>query len=108
MNKNLEKFSNDIKLMNAALTEHHQFDPSYLTTKDSSQDDKKGSTDHLDDEPFFLPYTGNGYLGLSMKSKLGIFVNFHKNLNLKLYFNPLVEIYSDRLNKIGIFKSTLI
>lgn len=100
MNKNLEKFSYDIKLMNAALTENHQLDPSYLTTKSNAQDDKDHLIDPLDYEHFFLPYTGNGYLGLSMKSKLGIFVNFHKNLNLQLYFNPLVDVYSDRLTKI--------
>ena len=101
MGKNLDKFAIDLKSMNSALTENHQFDTSYHKPTEKTTN-KEDSLDNLNDELFFLPYTGNGYLGLSFKSKLGIFINFHKNLNLQSYFNPLVEIYSDRLTKYGI------
>lgn len=94
MHKSLDKFSNDIKLMNAAVTDGDRF-ISYSNSKLQTNDES--TNEPLDDLPFFLPYTGNGYIGLSIKSDNGMFLNFHKSMNLKLFYNPLVQIYSDRL-----------
>ena len=98
MHKNLDKFSNDIKLMNAVVTDGDRFAQNTLI---NTEVEDKSLTEHLDDEPFFLPYTGNGYIGLSIKSKQGLYLNFHKSMYLNLFYNPLVEIYSDQLTNSG-------
>jgi len=50
-------------------------------------------------EKLFLPFVGNGYIGISLISKQGIFGSLHKSLNLPLKYNPLIQIYSENLKK---------
>ena len=50
-------------------------------------------------EKLFLPFTGNGYIGISLISKQGIFGSLQKSLNIQLKYNPLIQIYSENLKK---------
>ena len=50
-------------------------------------------------EKLFLPYVGNGYIGISLISKQGLFGSFQKSLSLQLNYNPLIQIYSETLKK---------
>jgi hypothetical protein len=54
-------------------------------------------------DKLYLPYTGNGYIGLAINSKLGLYASQEraKSLSLPLMYNPLVIIYSDNLEKKG-------
>lgn len=74
-----------------------------LLSIDESQSSQHG-------EKYFLPYTGNGYIGLSVLSKKGLFasmsVSGHQiasysssSLNLSLMYSPLAFIYADNLNR---------
>ena len=53
------------------------------------------------DQKLFLPFTGNGYIGLAANSKNGLFVNHMKSLSLPIIYNPLASIYLDNLEKKG-------
>ena len=114
MQKNLEKYSRDIKLMNTVLTDGHEFKLNYLEHinyppnsastpfVDQIQKQQILATEE-DGENFFLPYTGNGYIGLALQSTQGIYVNMQKSLSLNLRYNPLVQVYSDTLAKSGLY-----
>jgi len=52
-------------------------------------------------EKIFLPYVGNGFIGVSANSKLGLFANHMKSLSLPVMYNPLVSIYVDNLERKG-------
>ena len=52
-------------------------------------------------EKYFLPFSGNGYIGISASSKIGILASFQKYLSLPINYNPLVQIYSDTFLKKG-------
>lgn len=100
MKKSLTKYADDVKLMNAVVTESHDFKLNYLHHTPETGTTTTGELHNdEDDENFFLPYTGNGYIGLSVQSSQGIFVNFQKSLSLNLKYNPLVQVYSDTLTK---------
>lgn len=102
MKKSLTKYADDVKLMNAVVTESHDFKLNYLHHTPETGTTTTGELHNdEDDENFFLPYTGNGYIGLSVQSSQGIFVNFQKSLSLNLKYNPLVQVYSDTLTKMG-------
>lgn len=48
---------------------------------------------------FFLPYTGNGYIGVSITNQNtngeGLYANYHKTLSLPLMFSPLASLFTD-------------
>lgn len=96
MQKNLDKYSDAFKLMNAVATDDHAFKTNYLNSEFT---DPAISGDDTSDEHFFLPYTGNGYIGLAIQSKEGLFVNFHKSLSLNINYNPLAQVYIEALTK---------
>lgn len=50
-------------------------------------------------EKLYLPYTGNGYIGISANSKLGLFANQLKSLSLPLLYSPLSFIYTDNYSE---------
>jgi hypothetical protein len=54
-------------------------------------------TDAKDD--LYLPYAGNGYIGVSLISKQGLYGSYQKGLQLQLKYNPLTQIYSETLKK---------
>lgn len=93
MLKDLDKYSNEIKLMNAVTTESHEFD------QFNNEISLSQSKSNIQEKSIYLPYTGNGYIGVSIQSKQGLYANYHKSLSLNLNFNPLVQVYSDRLSK---------
>ena len=95
MLKDLDKYSNEIKLMNAVTTESHEFD------QFNNEISLSQSKSNIQEKSIYLPYTGNGYIGVSIQSKQGLYANYHKSLSLNLNFNPLVQVYSDRLSKMG-------
>lgn len=99
MLKNLDKYQYDINLMNSVFTESHNFKTNYM--KNSNDDDPAAETslNHQTDEKFYIPYTGNGYIGLSIQSNEGLFVSYHKSLSLKIFHNPLVQVYSENYPK---------
>lgn len=53
------------------------------------------------EQKLFLPFTGNGYIGLAANSKNGLFVHHMKSLSLPIVYNPLARIYLDNLEKKG-------
>lgn len=83
--------------MNAVTTESHEFDQ---FNKEIISPQIKSS---VQEKNIYLPYTGNGYIGVSMQSKYGLYANYHKSLSLNLKYNPLVQVYSDQLSKMGAF-----
>lgn len=71
---------------------------------DGSEVDESPSFDEAlnpptEGEKLFLPYTGNGYIGVSANSKIGLFAAHMKSLSLPLLYNPLASIYVDNLEK---------
>ena len=52
-----------------------------------------------DSEKLYLPFTGNGYIGISIVSKQGLYASPLKSLNLQLKYNPIIQIYSETLKK---------
>lgn len=48
---------------------------------------------------FFLPYTGNGYIGVSITNQNangeGLYANYQKTLSLPLMFSPLASLFTD-------------
>lgn len=73
---------------------------------DGSEVDESPSLDEAlnpptEGEKLFLPYTGNGYIGVSANSKIGLFAAHMKSLSLPLLYNPLASIYVDNLEKKG-------
>jgi hypothetical protein len=97
--------------MNVVINEEYSSDLNELKLLKTNQQDAKvldelkveENTDEAlnKDEKYFLPYTGNGYIGLSFFSKRGLYSYHQKSLNLKLNYNPLVQIYSDTLTYKG-------
>jgi hypothetical protein len=59
------------------------------------------------EDRFYLPYTGNGYIGLGLLNKQqdgqspsgnaaqGLHATYHKTLSLPLLYNPLALVYGD-------------
>jgi hypothetical protein len=100
MQTSLDKYSREIKLMNTVHTDGYDFKLNYLDYTSHPTSVSPDVHDHTPDgEHFFLPYTGNGYIGLSLQSTQGIYVNFQKSLSLLLHYNPLVQVYSDTLSR---------
>jgi hypothetical protein len=85
----LEKYSDSLNLKNAALSEWRDDTMSPNTNEQSE-------TSH---ENKYLPFTSNGYIGISMISKQGLFAPHFKSLNTPLAYSPLVSVYSDNLVK---------
>ncbi len=51
----------------------------------------------------YVPYTGNGFIGISLNSKEGVFGFYQKSLSLKFNYNPLSYIYLEGFEKTGKF-----
>ncbi len=54
------------------------------------------------EDRFYLPYTGNGYIGLGLLNRAGgstaaqgLHATYHKTLSLPLMYNPLALVYGD-------------
>ena len=112
MQSNLERYKSELKSMNAVVNEESVSDLNELKNLKNNQQEAKASDNELKleentgeslnkDEKYFLPYAGNGYIGLSVFSKRGLHSYHQKSLNLKLNYNPLVQIYSDTLTYKG-------
>lgn len=111
MQSNLERFRSELKSMNAVVNEEFSSDLNELKSlKNNPQDVKTSDELKLEentdealnkDDKYFLPYVGNGYIGLSVSSKQGLYSYHQKSLNLKLNYNPLAQIYSDTLTYKG-------
>jgi hypothetical protein len=97
INSQLERYKESINTFNTLVTEWPivDLDPLNEKTNDNKQDV------HIGEENLFLPYTGNGYIGISINSKQGLYANYHKSLSLPIMYNPLVNIYSDTMSKKG-------
>ena len=54
-----------------------------------------------EDEKLFLPFTGNGYIGISINSNKGLYVYHQKSLSLSIKYNPVALITSDTLDSKG-------
>lgn len=67
----------------------------------SDFDDEKTLNAENSNEKLFLPYIGNGFIGLSANSKLGLFASHMKSLSLRVMYNPLASIYIDNLERKG-------
>ncbi|CAF0948843.1 unnamed protein product [Brachionus calyciflorus] len=91
----LDRYKESIKSFNTLITVWPVKEKDPLV---ETQNTDKNELDHHD-ENLFLPYTGNGYIGISIISKRGIFANHHKTLSLPLLYNPLSQIYSDSMAK---------
>jgi hypothetical protein len=86
----LEKYTDSLKFKNAALSEWRDEAMSSNTNEDTTESNYENK---------YLPYTSNGYIGISMISKQGLFASHFKSLNTLLGYNPLVSVYSDNLVK---------
>jgi hypothetical protein len=54
-----------------------------------------------EDEKLFLPFTGNGYIGIAINSNKGLHAYHQKSLNLPVKYNPIAQISSDTLESKG-------
>lgn len=110
----LEKFRASIESMNTVVSEW-PMQLSDVIKKDQNIPPKSSDqaptinddlllldNEQIDYDRLYLPYTGNGYIGLAINSKMGLFANHLKGLSLELMYNPLSIIYSDNLEKKGI------
>lgn len=90
--------------MNVIVTEWPNIDKqtSPLFTESSKPTDLKETDLYTEEEHLYLPFTGNGYIGLSIISKQGLYANYQKTLSLPLMYSPLAQIYSDTLPKKGL------
>ena len=107
----LEKYQSEIKSINIVVNEEYASNlneiknlKNNLETKQSDVDESNKLSDESNEgEHVFMPYAGNGYIGLSLFSKNGLFSYHQKSVNLKLNYNPLAQIYSDILPSKGVF-----
>lgn len=88
----LEIYSDAIASMNTVHSEWSSYKKSLINNEENN---------HLidnDNEKLFLPFTGNGYLGISINSNLGVYVYHQKAVSLPIKYNPVTQISSDILN----------
>ena len=101
----LDKYAQEIKLMNLVVNDEYASNlheiknlknnnnnNNNLDSPENSNSDSNGDSDK-----YFLPYAGNGYIGVSLFGKNGLYSYHQKSLSLKLNYNPLAQIYSDTL-----------
>jgi hypothetical protein len=48
-----------------------------------------------DDGNYYIPFTGNGYIGISLNTKSGLVAKHVNSLSMSLKYNPLVSLYAD-------------
>lgn len=89
----LEAFKESINSFNTLITEWHETEKDKISPKQNEND--------LLEENLFLPYVGNGYVGVSLTSKEGIFAFNQKSASFPLHYNPIANIYSDTMSKKG-------
>ena len=80
---NYEKYSSNNNNNNNANENVISTDPSY------------------EDEKLYLPFTGNGYIGIAINSNRGIYAYHQKSLGLPVKYNPIAQISSDTLIRKG-------
>ena len=119
MKTKLEKYKDQVQSLNFVESDWSEFGLNQIHATMTNLR-KKDSNDQLNqlneplienvddiDEKLFLPFVGNGYIGLSTISKQGFFAYHQKTLSLPLRYSPLVQIYSETLKKKGNFLNFL-
>jgi hypothetical protein len=107
MKSKLEKYQNEITSMNVVINEDYPTDYKNLKNINEKPTDsllEASNENDLNnkDEKTFLPFIGNGNLGLSLFSKNGLYLYHQKSSNLKLSYNPLAQAYVDTLPNKGL------
>jgi hypothetical protein len=107
MKSKLEKYQNEITSMNIVINEDYPTDYKNLKNiKEKPADSLLEASNENDlnnkDEKTFLPFIGNGNIGLSLFSKNGLYLYHQKSSNLKLSYNPLAQVYVDTLPNKGL------
>lgn len=105
----LDKYAQEIKSMNVVVNEEYATNLHEIKNLKNNNDletlnlSEQENADASLNEKYFLPYTGNGYIGVSLFGKNGLYSYLQKSLSLKLNYNPLAQIYSDTLSFKGNF-----
>ena len=61
--------------------------------------ENKNNNNNNENEARFLPYTGNGFIGLSLASDQGIYVSHQRSqISLKINYQPVSRIFSTMLS----------